>query len=287
MIKTKLPVIVLRNLVLLPHGEIKLEISNESDKNIINKSINENSSYVLLISPFCLSDEELSISDLPSMGIIGRINSNFELPNGNIRITITGVNRATIYDYMSNDKSDLNAIIGPAVIRIEDENESIAMLRTLKKEFSSYITMMPNISNNIILNINEEGSLDRLTDIIANILPLNYENKNGLIYELSSIQRAKELLRLISNEKRINQIEKTIDIELQGQLDKSQREFILREKLNVIKKELGEDTSKEEEIDSLNKTVEELKCSTQIKEKLYKEIKNMKQYQYHLQKTLL
>ena len=101
---------------------------------------------------------------------------------------------------MSNDKSDLNAIIGPAVIRIEDENESIAMLRTLKKEFSSYITMMPNISNNIILNINEEGSLDRLTDIIANILPLNYENKNGLIYELSSIQRAKELLRLISNE---------------------------------------------------------------------------------------
>ena len=273
MIKTKLPVIVLRNLVLLPHGEIKLEISNESDKIIINKSINENSSYVLLISPFCLSDEELAISDLPSMGIIGRINSNFELPNGNIRITITGVNRATIYDYISNDKNDLNAIIGPAMIKIEDENNSIAMLRTLKKEFSSYITMMPNISNNIILNINDEGSLDRLTDIIANILPLNYENKNGFIYELSSIQRAKDLLRLISNEKKINQIEKTIDIELQGQLDKSQREFILREKLNVIKKELGEDTTKEEEIDSLNKSVEELKCSQQIKEKLYKEIK--------------
>ena len=89
MLKTKLPVIVLRNLILLPHGEIKLEISNEPDKQIIFRSINEHDSYVLLISPFCLSDEDLKLEDLPKMGIIGKITSNFELPNNRIRITIS------------------------------------------------------------------------------------------------------------------------------------------------------------------------------------------------------
>ncbi|MBQ9024516.1 MAG: endopeptidase La [Bacilli bacterium] len=272
MIKTKLPVVILRNLVLLPHGEIKLEISNEPDKIIISNSIKEHDSYVILISPFCLSDEELSLDDLPHMGIIGKITSNFELPNNHIRITITGVNRTNIYEYVKNSDIDLSAIIGPANIINENMNEEEASLRILKKEFASYISLMPNISNNIIIKINEENSLDRLTDIICNMLPLNYENKNKFIYELSPIKRSKLLLELINNEKSISQIERNLEKEVQENLDKSQRDFILREKLNIIKKELGEDFSKDEEINSLKESVSKLNCADNIKEKLYKEI---------------
>ena len=273
MIKTKLPVIILRNLVLLPHGEIKLEISNNSDKLIINKAIKDNDNYLLLISTFCLSDEDLSLEDLPSMGIIGKINSNFELPNNNLRITITGINRANIFEYIKSSDIDLSAIIGPAIIPIEDDNVIEAFTRTLKKEFSSYISQMPNISNNIIIKLNEENSLDKLTDVIGNIIPFNFDIKNKLIYELSPIERAQLLLELINNEKSINQIERNIEQEVQANLDKSQRDFILKEKLNIIKKELGEDFSKEEEISSLNTEIENLKCSNSIKEKLYKEVK--------------
>ena len=272
MIKTKLPVVILRNLVILPHGEIKLEISNEPDKVIITKSINEHNSYILLISPFCLSDEELSIEDLPNMGIVGKITSSFELPNNHIRITISGVNRTHIFEYIKNSDIDLNAIIGPTSIINEDTNEEEASLRILKREFASYISIMPNISNNIILKINEETSLDRLTDIIGNMLPLNFENKSQLIYELNILKRSKILLKLINNEKSISQIERNLEREVQEHLDKSQRDFILREKLTIIKKELGEDFSKEEELNNLRKNVDELKCSDTIKEKLYKEI---------------
>ena len=269
MIKTKLPVVVLRNLVLLPHGEIKLEISNNSDKLIIKKSIDENDSYVLLISPFCLSDEELSLEDLPTMGIIGKITSNFELPNNNIRITITGINRANIFEYIKSSDIDLSAIIGPTSLTVIDELEKEASLRQLKKEFSSYIVSNPNISNNLIITMNEENSLDKLTDIISNILPLNYNDKNKMIFETNPVKRAKMLLKLIVNEKSVSQIEKNLEQEVKENLDKSQREFILREKLNVIKKELGEDTTKEEEINILKQSVDNLICSKEIKEKLY------------------
>ena len=273
MLKTKLPVIVLRNIILLPNGEIKLEISNDNDKSIITRAIIDHDSYVLIISPFFITDEALDVSDLPKMGIIGKITSNFDLPNNHIRISISGINRANIYEYKKEGIDDLYAIIGPTKIIDEEENEKEAYLRSLKKEISSYITLMPNISNNIIIKLNEETSLDKLTDIICNILPLNFENKNKFIFELSSINRAKLLIELINNEKNINIIERNLDNKVKEQLDKSQRDFILKEKMDVIKKELGEDFSKDEEIDNLKQTVSNLKCSDQIKEKLYKEIK--------------
>ena len=272
MIKTKLPVIVLRNIILLPHGEIKLEINNDTDKMIINKAIKEHDSYVLLISPHCLFNEDLDLEDLPPMGIIGKITSNFELPNNHIRITIQGINRANIYQYIKDSDYELNAIIGPVEIIEEDELQKEATLRKLKKEFSAYISMTQNISNQIIIKINEENSLDNLTDIICNMLPLSFENKNEFIYENRSIIRAENLIKLIYKEKNINLIERNIDSIVQQQIDKSQRDFILREKLNAIKNELGEDTSKEDEINELRKQVSNLKCSDNIKEKLNKEI---------------
>ena len=273
MIKTKLPVVILRNLVLLPHGDIKLELANQADKKIINKSINENDSYVLLVSSFCFSDEDISFDELPNMGIIGKITSNFDLPNNHIRITITGINRANVFEYINTNENSLDAVIGPVDVPIENDNEIQASLRTLKKDFASYISMMPNISNNLIIKLNEENSLDKLTDIVGNILPLDFDNKNKLIYVLSSVERSKLLLQLIIEEKSISQIERNLEKEVQFNLDKSQKEFILREKLNVIRKELGEDFSKDEEINSLKENVEKLDASNEIKEKLYKEIK--------------
>ncbi len=273
MLKTKLPVIVLRNIILLPHGEIKLEISNAVDKKIINNSITNNNGYILLISPYCNFDEKLEITDLPNAGIIGKISNNFDLPNGNIRISVTGINRAQVYDFIKEENDALSAIIGPIEIKEESYEEKQAVIRTLKKEFASYVSIMPNISKNIIIKLNEEESLDKLTDIICNILPLNYENKNIFIYESSSVVRAKKLLKLIEEEKNISLIERTLEEEVKISLDKSQKDFILREKLNAIKKELGEDLSKDEEINDLKESVERLKCSDEIKEKLYKEIR--------------
>lgn len=273
MLKTKLPVIVLRNIILLPHGEIKLEISNDVDKKIIKNSIFNNNGYILLISPYCIFDEKIEIYNLPKVGIIGKITNNFDLPNNHIRISVTGVNRSKVFEYIKENDEELNAIIGPVESLTESYEEKEAYLRSLKKEFSSYVTLMPNISNNIIIKLNEEESLDKFTDIVCNILPLSYENKETFISENSSIERAKKLLKLIREEKSISLIERNIDEEVKISLDKSQKDFILREKLNAIKKELGEDLSKDEEINELKKSVENLKCSEEIKEKLYKEIR--------------
>lgn len=272
MIKTKLPVIVLRNLVLLPHGEIKLEISNADDKNIIDNSIKYHNNYVILVSTKGLINENIELTELPNVGIIGKITSNFELPNNHIRINIEGINRANIFNYIDNKNSNLEAVIGPISIDEIDKDEEEANLRLLKREFAGYISISPNISNNIIIKLNEETNLDKLTDKIANMIPFNFENKNKYIYEFNSVRRSDMLIKQIAAEKNISYIERKIEEKVKRELDKSQQEFILKEKIKAIKEELGETDNKDEEISDLKKKIEDLNAPSSIKEKLLKEV---------------
>lgn len=272
MIKTKLPVIVLRNLVLLPNGEIKLEISNADDKNIIDNSIKYHNNYVILVSTKGFLNENIELTELPNVGIIGKIISNFELPNNHIRINIEGINRANIFNYIDNKNSNLEAVIGPISIDEIDKDEEEANLRLLKREFAGYISISPNISNNIIIKLNEETNLDKLTDKIANMIPFNFENKNKYIYEFNSVRRSDMLIKQIAEEKNISYIERKIEEKVKRELDKSQQEFILKEKIKAIKEELGETDNKDEEISDLKKKIEDLNAPSSIKEKLLKEV---------------
>ena len=271
MIKTKLPVIILRNMVLLPLGELKLEIENEGDKNIIYNAVNKHNGYCLLVTPKYITNENLNTNELPNIGIIGKITSNIVLPNEHIRINIRGINRAHIFEYIQKEDI-LDAIIGPVKIDEIKEEENDASLRVIKREFANYVNVMPNISNMIVSKINEEQSLEKITDIIVNILPLNFQNKYLFLMTTNPIIRGNYLIDLLVKEEKVERLEKNIDEDLQKELDKTQKEFILREKLNVIKKELGEKDSKEEDIDLIRKKISKLEAPSNIIDRLTKEV---------------
>ena len=273
MLKTKLPVIVLRNIVLLPLGEIKLEVQEVLDKEIIYNAINEHNGYVLLVSPKFATNEILTKEDLPKIGIIGKITSNFELPNTNIRLSISGINRAFIYDYIQDGDLVKDAIIGPQKVETEDSDLTSAKLRLIKEEFSKYVSVIPSISNYYINKINDEKSLENITDAIINIIPISFEEKYKFLEDNDSCSRADYLITLLQKERNINSLENDLESKLKIKMDESQKEYVLREKLKVIKEELHEDTSKEDEIDNLNKKISSLKIDDDIKERLYKEVK--------------
>lgn len=273
MIKTKLPVIVLRNMILLPSGEIKLEIQEVQDKAIIENAITEHKGYVLLVSPKYATMEDLDRNDLPKYGVIGKINSNFELPNGNIRISLFGINRAHIFEYIEEETYRLNAIIGPVKISEINKVEEEARIRILKDTFSKYVSIIPTVSNYLVTKINEEYSLENLTDIIVNVLPLKFEDKYKFIEEENPIVRSEILIDLLNKEQKIGSIEKDLEQKVQLSLDETQKEYVLRERLKVIKKELHEDEDKDLEIDELNKKIDALNAPKNIKEKLYREVK--------------
>ena len=116
MIKTNLPVIILKGIVLLPHCELRIELSNDIDKNILTSAEDYSDNHVMVVTKKDALEENLNIKNLPKVGVVAKIKSKIELANGHIRVVLVGINRAEIFNYIKygDDVDTLESVIGPA-----------------------------------------------------------------------------------------------------------------------------------------------------------------------------
>lgn len=273
MIKSNLPVILLKKLVLLPGEEVRVEIKSDISKKVTEISKLYHDSEVLIVCPLNLLEEKPDTSDLPRIGVVGKINSVIDLPNGNERVIITGLYRVKIISYVnySNEEDILDSII-TNIETSESEIEWVAYQRKLQAELELYINKNPFVGNSIMSEVKQGINLDKLTDVIANFLPLSFEKKLNLMLDSSPISRCKILIKELAVESAVIDLESHIESEIKKGLDDTQKEFILKEKLKVIKNELGETNTKEEDILNYRNLVNSPKYPERIRNKLLSEI---------------
>lgn len=273
--KRNLPIILLRGIVVLPYAELKIDLIDELDTKIIDLSSKEFDGLVLLVSPSNYLEERLEINMLPKLGIIGSISKRTVLPNGCTRITIKGLKRAKIdgyYQYKNNNEIFLGKVSHPVRYAI-DINDEIALVKKLKSELENYINKVAYASNSILSEVNEIKSISKLVDVITNYLPLSFERRNEYVNMVNPHTRVMMCLEDIQKELDIYDIEKKLDVKLKNGLDKSQKEFILREKIRIIKEELGDISSKDDDVDEIRNKIKKLKAPKTIIKKLEKELK--------------
>ena len=273
MIKSNLPVILLKDLVLLPYQEVRVEIKSEISKKVTEISRLYHDSEVLIVCPLNSLEERPDTTDLPKIGVVGKIKNIIDLPNGNKRVIISGLYRVRVISYVnySNEEDILDSII-TSVPESDSELDSIAYLRKLVDELESYVDKNPFVTNTIMSQIKTCTSLDKLTDLAGNFLPLSFEKKLSLMLDISPINRSKQLIKELAIESAVMDLEGHIETEIKKGLDESQKEFILKEKLKVIKDELGEFNTKDEDVINFRNKVESEKLPERIKEKLKNEI---------------
>ena len=273
MIKSNLPVILLKKLVLLPGEEVRVEIKSDISKKVTEISKLYHDSEVLIVCPLNLLEEKPDTSDLPRIGVVGKINSVIDLPNGNKRVIITGLYRVKIISYVnySNEEDILDSII-TNIEMSESEIEWVAYQRKLQAELELYINKNPFVGNSIMSEVKQGTNLDKLTDVIANFLPLSFEKKLNLMLDSSPISRSKTLIKELAVESAVIDLEGHIESEIKKGLDDTQKEFILKEKLKVIKNELGETNTKEEDILNYRNLANSPKYPERIRNKLLSEI---------------
>ena len=273
MIKSNLPVILLKKLVLLPGEEVRVEIKSDISKKVTEISKLYHDSEVLIVCPLNLLEEKPDTSDLPRIGVVGKINSVIDLPNGNKRVIITGLYRVKIISYVnySNEEDILDSII-TNIEMSESEIEWVAYQRKLQAELELYINKNPFVGNSIMSEVKQGINLDKLTDVIANFLPLSFEKKLNLMLDSSPISRCKTLIKELAVESAVIDLEGHIESEIKKGLDDTQKEFILKEKLKVIKNELGETNTKEEDVLNYRNLVNSPKYPERIRNKLLSEI---------------
>lgn len=273
--KTNLPVIILKGIVLLPNNDIRLEFENDNSKNIIDISELFHDNKVLVVSQLNLLEEMPNIDELEKYGVVSKISHKMELPNGKVRVTITGLYRAEVHEYLNKNRPDdvLESIISRSEIDQISEKEERAFVRKLYREMENYIKVLPYVSNSVLSLINNVTSLDKMTDIIVPYLQIDNMRIIEYLKVVSSLKRLEMILEDIYSEKEMFQIEKQLDSKVRKEMEENQKEYILREKIKVIKQELGDTSLKDVEIDELKIKIGKLDAPENIKIKLENELK--------------
>lgn len=270
-----LPVILLKGLVLLPFEDARIELNNDITKKVLDISRLYHSSEVLIVTPINDLEETPDTGDLPKVGVVAKVTSNIDLPNGKTRIVLTGIKRVKVLNYVNyqNEKDILEGIVLPIQSEEYDEVTETALLRKLNDEVERYISNNPYISNAIISKIKSTNDLEKITDYVANFLPLTNEKKLSFVLDLSRRSRAKKLVTEINIELAVLELENKIEHTLNRNLDEMQKEMLLKEKIKAIKEELGEKDSKTEYIENINNKIQGRKIPNHIMKRLDYELK--------------
>ena len=271
MTQTNLPILYLRDVVLLPFNDIRLEFSNDIDKKILSIAESNYDGYVLLINLNDPLEEEPDYNTLPDIGILGKIKSKIDLPNGITRVVMTGIDRVEIVS-INNNNDFLSAFVISTKEYDYNEVEASALRRVLYRKLDEYIDISPYMSNTVIGRITEVKNISKLSDIIVSELPLEYNEVLKYVSITNPMNRIREITLDLSKEIETVRLENEIEDNLKVKLEEEQKEYMLREKIKLIKEELGEVDLKEADIDKIRNKMNSLDLPESIIKRLNEEI---------------
>lgn len=268
-----IPVIILKQLIILPNQEIKLEISNIISQKTVAEATLKYNNEILVIAPIDSFEEDPGVEDLPKVGVIAKIKSRIATNRG-MQIKLRGIKRVAVNRYYNAKASILFSEVMyielPNIIK-EEEN---ALLKKLKSVLKKYIDNSNYLSNDVLSLINNKD-LNKVTDIIASFIPFDISKKLNYMQEINPIKRAKNLIIDMNEEIKIQELDEELDNKVNESFSEDQRRFILKEKIKVINAELGEDSLQNEEIKRFKELLEKLKIPVKIKDKISHEIKKL------------
>lgn len=272
MVETNLPILFLRDVVLLPYNELRIEFSKEYEKKILEISERRHDNHILFVNLVDTLEEKPNIRKLPKIAILGKIKSKIVLPNGVIRIVVVGIDRVEVLNYIENDNNIYEAFVIPTKAYDYNELESNALKRILIKDLNDYIEISSYISNNVLGRISGISSIGRLTDIIVDELPFDYLSKFKYVEMSNPMNRIKLIIEDLNKEMETVKLENSLEETLKEKLDEEQKNYILREKIRLIKEEINEVDIKDSEIAKLRKKISGLSLPSKVSDRLEEEL---------------
>lgn len=270
----ELPIIPLRGIVVFPKMVLHFDVGRKKSIKALQKAMDDDQK-VFLVCQKDASVDEPNINDMYDVGVICTIRQMMRIPGSeNMRVVVEGDERATLYSFTSVKPyiGGLVEIAGDNNSNLEiSDDEDKAYQRIIKREFERYASLMPKISNEVIAKVISIKNSGELADFVCSNTFLDYYEKQDVLSALDPSERICQLVVYLKKENNALEIESEIQEKVQNEIDKSQREYYLREEMKVISEALGESDNPLEEAEEYKSKVSALKCSDDIKEKLLKE----------------
>ncbi len=266
-----LPIIIFKGEILLPHCEVRIDLKNDVDRNVIKYSEENYNSEILIVSPIDQLEETIDYKNLPNIATVGRIKLNVAINENITRIVIEGIKRVNVDQYYKKEEFIVADIRHTTQFALSPKDEK-ALIRKITIDLDRYLARAPYLSNSILGIINVEQSISKIADLVSNFLPISLERKMEYLITPNPYTRTIMILEDIRKEEEILDIEQKIEVKLNETLDQSQKEFILREKIRIIKEELGDKNVKDDEITKIRENINNLKAPDKIKKRLFDEL---------------
>ncbi|HOO72069.1 MAG TPA: endopeptidase La [Spirochaetota bacterium] len=267
------PLLPLRDVVVFPYMVVPLFVGREKSVNALDRAMKGDRLIVLVTQ----KDAQVSVpekDELYSVGTIAEILQLLKLPDGTIKVLVEGISRGFIYDFDAvNEYTEVK--IKDIERNIEPGPDSLALKKTLLDAFEKYIKLNKKVPKEAITTSASIDDLSQLSDVIASHVEMKIEFKQQVLDIGNPLDRVSKLIELINGEIEIMYIEKKIQGQVRKQMEKTQKEYYLNEQMKVIKKELGQNDGEVDEIESLKKSVEDARMSTEARTKALQEIKRL------------
>jgi len=263
----------LRNTVVFPHQVVPLAVGREKSLALLN-NLDEGTKVIGLIAQRDGRVEDPVVEDLHSWGTAAMILKKFKMPDGSEQVIVQGLYRFKLIEMLETDLFFVGKVQQMPDI-FETDMEVEALMNNIKNVFQKVVDYIPYLTNEhrvMILNTEEPN---KLADLVAAQINFNVSEKQQVL----EIQNVKERLRkvnyLINKELQILELGNKIQSDVQGELNKTQRQYFLREQLKAIKKELGEYEDEGTEIEELREKLAKMKMPKEVKAVAEKELNRL------------
>ncbi|MGP0587403.1 endopeptidase La [Paenibacillus timonensis] len=266
----RFPLLPLRGLLVYPSMVLHLDVGREKSVKALEKAMVEDN-LILLCSQSEVNIEEPTQEDIFRIGTVAKVRQMLKLPNGTIRVLVEGMERAEIIEYLDNDEYyEVMAMERPEEETVDPEVD--ALMRTVLTQFEHYINLSKKVTPETLAAVSDIEEAGRLADVITSHLSLKIKDKQEILETIDVRKRLEKLLDILNNEREVLELERKINQRVKKQMEKTQKEYYLREQMKAIQKELGEKEGRAGEAEELRTQLEEKGLPENVREKVEKEI---------------
>ena len=271
----RLPAVTLRGLTILPGMVIHFDLSREVSVSSVEQAM-LGDQRLLVVTQKDINQENPGREDVYEVGTVVLIRQVSKLPERILRVLVEGVARARIQDFVQSDEGIMTSVSYEKDDCTDiDEASAEAMTRTVNEILTAYGACYPKVGKAVQDQLEEGMELGKLLDSIAINMPLAVAHKQQILGAISVRERFDVLTGILAREVEIIQIKNNLAKDIRGRIDKNQRDYILREQMQYIREELGENNANSD-VEQFLKEVDKLKAKPAVKDKIRKEITRYK-----------
>ena len=274
---SKAPFLPIRDLVIFPNVVTPIYVGRANSIATLEKAIANKTKLVLGLQKDASQENPTFDGDIYEVGVIANIVQIIRMPNNNIKVLVEAENRVRIKNI---EKEENEYVTTYTIIKetLKDSKETEAIYRKVFTKFEKYVSMIGKFSSELILNLKKIEDYSNGLDIMASNLNISSEKKQEIL-EISNVRdRGYRILDEIVAEMEIASLEKTIDDKVKNKMNEAQRAYYLKEKISVMKEELG-DFSQDDDVIEIVDRLKNTELPKEVREKLEAEVKKLTKMQ--------